>query len=343
MNPLSSLKRLFGRGADADGAGASSDATEDASRPRDLAAAFVDAHPDADLDYTPESLHALDDVADEVAAALAAATDPAATAEPHAEPAGGTDTAGATDDASASRAEGEDVEALNESVRRMGAYLGETFVRAYDGEWTFDDSAGWVVELPATHRGQPLVLTVPSVLGDVVEGESSFAVVHDVFASELDVDTPELAAEDPFDDDADPREEPAPADAVAAFDRLAAEFAAEHDALDFTPGSLGALDDVARSDREPDDVPFDPDVDDIDLSVRGRTDAIAGYFAAVVRTHHTAEYRGELAETLVVEGATRQATLEPRAIAAAAAADETSFETLYANLSEDLGLGTADA
>lgn len=322
MNPLSSLKRLFGRGADADGAGASSDASEDASRPRDLAAAFVDAHPDADLDYTPASLYALDDIADEVAADLAAATD-----------------AGA---GSADAAEDDDVEALNETVRRMGAYLGETFVRAYDGEWTFDDSAGWVVSLPATHRGQPLVLTVPSVLGDVVEGESSFAVVHDVFASELDVDTPELAAEDAFEDEADPREEPAPADVVAAFDRLAAEFAAEHDAFDFTPGSLGALDDVARSDREHDDVPFDPDVDDIDLSVRGRTDAIAGYFAAVVRTHHTAEYRGELAETLVVEGATRQATLEPRAIAAAAAADETSFETLYANLSEDLGLGNAD-
>jgi hypothetical protein len=326
MNPLSSLKRLFGRGGDADatGAGGSSGAGEDASRPRELAAAFVDAHPDADLDYTPASLHALDDVADDVAANLADATDP------------GTDGADAA---------GNDVEALNETVRRMGAYLGETFVRAYDGEWTFDDSAGWVVELPATHRGQPLVLTVPSVLGDVVKGESSFAVVHDVFASELDVDAPELADEDPFEDEVDPREEPAPADVVAAFDRLAAEFAADHDALDFTPGSLGALDDVARSDRDPDadDAPFDPEVDDVDLSVRGRTDAIAGYFAAVLRTHHTAEYRGELAETLVVEGATRQATLEPRAIAAAAAADETSFEDLYANLSEDLGLGAPAA
>ncbi|MFC6955286.1 hypothetical protein [Halorubellus litoreus] len=323
MNPLSSLKRLLGRGANADATapGANADAGEDASRPRDLAAAFVDAHPDATLDYTPESLHALDDIADEVAADLAAATD--------------------QDAGSGDATETDDVEALNETVRRMGAYLGETFVRAYDGEWTFDDSAGWVVELPATHRGQPLVLTVPSVLGDVVEGESSFAVVHDVFASELDAETPELAAEDAFEDEADPREEPAPADVVAAFDRLAAEFAAEHDALDFTPGSLGALDDIARRDRESDAdaVAFDPDVDDVDLSVRGRTDAIAGYFAGVVRTHHTAEYRGELAETLVVEGATRQATLEPRAIAAAAAADETSFETLYANLSEDLGLG----
>ncbi|WP_323675526.1 hypothetical protein [Halorubellus sp. PRR65] len=330
MNPLSSLKRLFGRGDDADDPATPGDADGDeASRPRELAAEFVDAHPDADLDYTPESLLALDDVAAAVDAERDAALARAERDDERKE------AVGADGEADA------DVEALDESIRRMGAYLGETFVRAYDGEWTFDESAGWVVELPATHRGQPLVLTVPSVLGDVFDGESSFAVVHDVFASELDVDTPELADEDPFEDETDPREEPAPADVVAAFDRLGAELAAEHDALDFSPGSLGALDDVARRDRERDDVAFDPDVDDLDLSVRGRTDAIAGYFGGVVRTHHTAEYRGELAEALVVEGATRQATLEPRAIAAAAAADETSFESLYANLSEDLGLGTA--
>ncbi|NHN41388.1 hypothetical protein G9C85_07020 [Halorubellus sp. JP-L1] len=340
MNPLSSLKRLLGldddvdaeAAADADAAPeADADTDADATRPRELAAELVDAHPDADLDYTPRSLVVLDDLAADVADALDA--DP------------------------------ED-EATNETVRRMGAYLGETFVRAYDGEWTFDDAAGWVVELSATHQGQPVVLTVPSVLGDVFEGESSFALVHDVFASELDADAPELADADPTEPADDPREEPAPADVVAAFDRLAAELAADHDALDFSPASLSALDDVARRNREDHDgrdsrdgrdgrdgrdtTAFDPDRDEIDLgahadTVGGHTDAVAGYFASVLRTHHTAEYRGELAETLVVEGATRQATLEPRAIAAAAAADETSFETLYANLREDLGLGSATA
>lgn len=336
MNPLSSLKRLLGRGdpgADAgnDAAVASAETADGdgASRPRELAAAFVDAHPDADLDYTPESLLVLDDIAADVDAERdAALADADATASD-----------ATADDAAA------ELEALDESIRRMGAYLGETFVRAYDGEWTFDETAGWVVELPATHRGEPVVLTVPSVLGDVFEGESSFAVVHDVFASELDVDAPELADEDPMAEPADPREERAPADVVAAFDRLGAELAADHDALDFTPGSLGALDDVARRGRDDDDAleAFDPDVDDVDLAVGGHTDAVAGYFAGVVRTHHTAEYRGERADTLVVDGATRQATLEPRAIAAAAAAGETSFESLYANLSEDLGLGTTDA
>jgi hypothetical protein len=206
------------------------------------------------------------------------------------------------------------------------------------------------VELPATHHGEALVLTVPSVLGDVFEGESSFAVVHDVFASELDVDAPELAEDDDPAAPTDPREEPAPADVVATFDRLGAELAAEHEDLDFSPASLGALDDVARrvreeqsvaldSEREGQSGAFDPDRDDLDFSIGGRTDAVAGYFAGVIRTHHTAEYRGERAGTLVVEGATRQATREPRALAAAAAADETSFETLYENLRADLGLG----
>ena len=337
MDPLSSLKQLFGRGDEAAG-GADAPAT----RPRELAAAFVDAHPDVDLDYTPASLHALDDLAASVRADREAAVANANAASDA--------TAGdgaAVGDAAA------DVEAVDETIRRMGAYLGETFVREYGGEWSFDERAGWVVELPATHHGDPLVLTVPSVLGDVFEGESSFAVVHDVFASELDVDAPELAADDGPPEPTDPREEQAPADVVATFDRLGAELAAEHDALDFSPASLGALDEVARRDHEKgtdgfdsgadgDATAFDPERDDLDFSIGGRTDAVAGYFAGVVRTHHTAEYRGERAETLVVEGATRQATLEPRAIAAAAAADETSFEALYGNLRTDLGLGDAE-
>jgi hypothetical protein len=315
MDPLSSLKRVLGLDADPDEVGVD----EDATRPRELAAAFVDAHPDRDLDYTPESLYVLDEIADATIATRDSSNHDAA-----------------EDDAAV--ADGETVDGFDESVRRMGAYLGETFVRAYDGEWRFDEYAGWVVELPATHQGQPIDLTIPSVLGDVVDGESSFAIVHDVFASELDADAPTLATEDAPEAPTDPRGEPAPADVVAAFDRVAAELAADHERLDFTPGSFDALDDVARRDREVDTTAFDPDRDDVDISVGGHTDAVAGYFAAVIRTHHTAEYRGELAETLVVEGPTRAAHLEPRAIAAAAAADETSFAELYANLREDLGL-----
>jgi hypothetical protein len=344
MDPLSSLKQLFGRGGEATGG-------EDAhaNRPRELAAAFVDAHPEVDLDYTPASLHALDELAAEVVAEreAAVATASAANDETAAGDASAREAAGSGDDATAGDAvsgdAAADVEAVDETIRRMGAYLGETFVREYGGEWSFDERAGWVVELPATHRGEPLVLTVPSVLGDVFEGESSFAVVHDVFASELDVDAPELAADEALDEPTDPREEQAPADVVATFDRLGAELAAEHEALDFSPASLGALDEVARRDREQRAVAFDAERDDLDFSIGGHTDAVAGYFAGVVRTHHTAEYRGERAETLVVDGATRQATLEPRAIAAAAAADETSFEALYANLRADLGLGDVDA
>jgi len=335
MDPLSSLKQLFGRGDEAAGR-----ADANATRPRELAAAFVDAHPDVDLDYTPASLHEVDDLAASVRAdreaAVANATDGNATGE-------ATVGDGAAGDGVVDGDAAADVEAVDETIRRMGAYLGETFVREYGGEWSFDERAGWVVELPATHRGEPLVLTVPSVLGDVFEGESSFAVVHDVFASELDVDAPELAADDGPPEPTDPREEQAPADVVATFDRLGAELAAEHEALDFSPASLGALDEVARRDREQRATAFDPERDDLDFSVGGHTDAVAGYFGGVVRTHHTAEYRGERAETLVVEGATRQATLEPRAIAAAAAADETSFEALYANLRTDLGLGDVGA
>jgi hypothetical protein len=332
MDPLSSLKQLFGRGDEATG-----DADVHANRPQELAAALVDAHPDVDLDYTPTSLHALDDLARRVAAdreAAANATGDATADGAVVDDGVTTDDAAVDDDA--------DVEAVDETIRRMGAYLGETFVREYGGEWSFDERAGWIVELPATHHGEPVVLTVPNVLGDVFEGESSFTVVHDVFASELDVDTPELAEDDGPSEPTNPREEQAPAAVVATFDRLGAELAAEHEALDFSPASLGALDEVARRDRDERTVAFDPERDDLDFSIGGHTDAVAGYFAGVVRTHHTAEYRGERAETLVVDGATRQATLEPRAIAAAAAADETSFEALYANLRTDLGLGDVD-
>lgn len=344
MDPLSSLKQLFGRGGEATGGEDSH-----ANRPRELAAAFVDAHPEVDLDYTPASLHALDELAAEVVAEreAAVATASAANDGPAAGDASAREATGSGDDAAAGgAASGDapaDVAAVDETIRRMGAYLGETFVREYGGEWSFDERAGWVVELPATHRGEELVLTVPSVLGDVFEGESSFAVVHDVFASELDVDAPELAEDEGLDAPTEPREEQAPADVVGTFDRLGAELAAEHEALDFSPASLGALDEVARRDRERRAVAFDPERDDLDFSIGGHTDAVAGYFAGVVRTHHSAEYRGERAETLVVDGATRQATLEPRAIAAAAAAGETSFETLYANLRTDLGLGDVDA
>jgi hypothetical protein len=352
MDPLSSLKQLFGRGDEATGG-----ADAPANRPRELAAAFVDAHPDVDLDYTPASLHALDDLAAAVRAereAAVASANRASEANASGDATVEGDTADVEGDTADVEGDAADVEAVDETIRRMGAYFGETFVREYDGEWSFDERAGWVVELPATHHGEPLVLTVPSVLGDVFEGESSFAVVHDVFASELDVDAPELAEDDGPPAPTDPREEQAPADVVATFDRLGAELAAEHEALDFSPASLSALDDVARGDHggrasvpgpavDEDATAFDPERDDLDFAIGGRTDAVAGYFGGVVRTHHTAEYRGERAETLVVDGATRQATLEPRAIAAAAAADETSFEALYANLRTDLGLGDVDA
>lgn len=310
MNPLSSLKELLGL------ADAADDGDDEDVRPRALAAELVDAHPDRELDYTPTSLRVLDELADARAAELDAAT---TGADP-----------GAVDEAS--------VEETNEGVRRLGAYLGETFVRAYGGEWTFDESAGWVVELPATHRGQPLVLTIPSVLGDVVDGDSSFATVHDVFTAELDADAPELAEEESA-DVVDPREEQSPAEVVAAFDAAASDLAADHDDLDFSPTSLAALDAVARTDRDRGAAAYDPDTDDLAFEVGGHTDAVAGYFGAVVRTHHTAEYRGELAETLVVDGATRTARLEPRSLAAAVAAGEASFERVYADVREDLGLG----
>lgn len=315
MNPLSSLKELLGLD-DAPGEG---DAEE--VRPRALAAALVDAHPDRELDYTPASLLVLDELAEARSAELDAA---AAGEDPD-----------AVDEAA--------VEDANEAIRRLGAYLGETFVREYGGEWTFDDSAGWVVELPATHAGQPLVLTIPSVLGDVVDGDSSFAAVHDVFAAELDVDAPELADGAGAPEAVDPREEPSPADVVAAFDAAASELAADHDELDFSPASLGALDAVARADRDGDASAYDPDTDDLAFEVGGHTDAVAGYFAAVVRTHHTAEYRGELAETLVVDGATRTAQLDPRSLAAAVAAGEASFEQVYGDVCDDLGLGDAES
>lgn len=328
MNPLPSLRRLLGLEPDPE------DATADDSdqvRPQTLASDLTADYPDRPLDYTPQSLIELD----EMAATLDANTAEAGKRDADTVEAG-------KRDAETSEAGKRDADAdgatRDETIRQFGAYLGETFVRTYDGEWTFDERAGWVVELPVSHDGTPLVLTIPSVLGDVVDGASSFARVHDEYVRELDVDAPQLAEDPSPSEPDDPRDEPSPPDVVAAFDRAAAELAADHDALDFTPGSLDALDAIAAADRNRDTTPFDPDTHDLAFDVGGHTDAVAGYFAAVVRQHHDAAYRGELAETLVVDGTTKRATLEPRAIAAAVAADETSFARLYDDLSDDLGL-----
>jgi len=78
----------------------------------------------------------------------------------------------------------------------LGAYLGETFVRSYDGEWLNYDAIGWVVAVPTPDGQDELVLKLPRVLSDVLEGEDSFAEVHDDFTDALGLDAPTLAEEE---------------------------------------------------------------------------------------------------------------------------------------------------
>lgn len=78
----------------------------------------------------------------------------------------------------------------------LGAYLGETFVRSYDGEWLHYDAIGWVVSVSDPQGKHELVLKIPAVLADVLEDEDSFVAVHDNFTESLGLDAPTLAADE---------------------------------------------------------------------------------------------------------------------------------------------------
>jgi len=87
-----------------------------------------------------------------------------------------------------------DMDEREELPPHLGAYLGAVFVRSYDGEWVYYDATGWVVAVEGDDD-EELVLTIPKVLEDCLEGDDTFAGVHNGFVDALGVEGPTLDEE----------------------------------------------------------------------------------------------------------------------------------------------------
>jgi hypothetical protein len=81
------------------------------------------------------------------------------------------------------------------SVAGVGAYFGRVFVDSYGGEWDGTDEVGWVVGLPDGTDPDPAMLVLPPILRDCLDGEDTFAAVHDAALDRTGTDGPSVADE----------------------------------------------------------------------------------------------------------------------------------------------------
>jgi hypothetical protein len=179
---------------------------------RSDADAFVDRYPRYGLDYTPESLDALDGV---VFGELSA----------------GDDLAGAYSGT-----------ALSEMVRELGAYFGETLVVSLDGAWTHDGE--WTVDI-ADRSGTVGVAVFEAALA-ALQGDLAFGAVYDRLAGDIEAGVEAEAragvgAGGGIDGSID-------AAMVARAEAFAGRWP-DYD-LDFSPASLARLDDLAATEFE---------------------------------------------------------------------------------------------
>ncbi|MFB6164023.1 MAG: hypothetical protein ABEJ31_02595 [Haloarculaceae archaeon] len=215
-----------GGGSDAADVGTASEHGVDAARAFDrepTPTVFRNAAIDAvqtfeayDLDFSPASLSRLDALADEERTVL-----------------------------SVMRAERDDggeaaAERHTALTIQAGSYLGETLVRAFDGEWRRADDGGWHVALSVD--GADAAIDVFDVAGHSFAEASLFG---------------DLAGELGYEPPAEPAAEPDAADDGTDTDDLeavATEFADAWDryGLDYSAPSLARLDDLANTEWEPD-------------------------------------------------------------------------------------------
>jgi cytochrome c5 len=203
---------------------------------------------------------------------------------------------------------------------RLGAYLGEVFVRSYDAEWVERDDEGWVVAMP----GDGTTLSIPSVIGDRLADEATFAAAHDGFLAGVGIDGPRVEAKSVTmdtdgrsDDDVGGRHWARARQLVEAWPRYR---------LDFSVESLVRLDELLAA--------------EYDGQAAESTDAFAGYVGEVFRRHHDGEWRLDRGEpVLVVSGPDGVAKLPPSTLAAPCSS-EASFVDTYARVAADVGLST---
>lgn len=237
-----------------------------------------------------------------------------------------------------------------QSRRAFGAYLGETFVRAYDAEWRRFEDAGWVVSVPVLDTDEEMVLPLPEILADCVDGDATFAMVHDAVVADAGLDGPAVA-EAPA---RGPPERPLPDQAVEVrADRaegLAREF--EDYDLDFSPGSFARLDALVadRYDQSPPEVDREalaaespaggvPEGANLRIGSGAASGRIAAYAGEVYRRSYGAAWHdGDGSDVLVVDGEGGSVELEPELLASASFAGHVSFARLHDTLAERIGL-----
>lgn len=231
------------------------------------------------------------------------------------------------------------------------AYVGEVFVRNYEGEWTYNESMGWLVDLSAAStRDEGTVFSLPEVVASVVEGEETFASIHDRTVAGLTVSGPKLsdASIEP-DIEGEPLDEEARREYVERAEELVEDWP-DYD-LDFSPASLATLDDLIAEhfDETPDDVdrterlseaPLGslPDDVEIELDTGPETARLAAYLGEVFRRAYDAEWYGGEFDSIVIEAGGQPFEFDPEMGVNAAYHGWTSFGRLHEALVEQ-GLG----
>lgn len=313
-------------GPESDRDGASPGGDRDDHPPTDDAAVLVDEAADTgyELDYSPASLATLDRFLD----------DPS------------------TDGREADERE---VDERETDGRRVAAYLGEVFVRHYDGEWRFVEDEGWLVDLGDVSPDDRELFAAPRAVEAVMDGGTTLAAVHDDVVGGLSVDGPRLS-ESEDDAAADPADGSLPDESRDGQRELAAELVDHWPGyeLDYSPASLAALDDLVADeyDESPGDVDRDarcrespPGEIPEDASVRvaggGEAARIAAYLGEVFCRSYRAVWRSDgTFDAVAVAVDSGRAEFQPAPLVSGAFQGHVSFERFHDALADDHGLET---
>lgn len=286
--------------------------------PTPLATSLVDLAADAgyELDYSPQSLGTVDEFLEDI-----------------------------------------DPETEAELARPMVAYLGEVFVRSYGAEWTLIEDSGWYVDLaPATDRDEENVFAIPNATHAVMEGEETFASVHDQTAAGLDTDAPTLS-DGPVGGGGGPEGDPAD-DATRAELRAEAESLVEdwpEYTLDFSSASLAAVDDLIAEKYDMTDEDVDreerlsqgpiggvPEGARLTIGTGGATSQLGAYIGEVYRREYDAQWHSGTRPTIAIQTGKGTLEFEPEYMVNAAYHGWISFANFHDMLDDEHELsGTA--
>lgn len=231
--------------------------------------------------------------------------------------------------------------------RPIVAYLGEVFVQNYDGEWTVVDEIGWLVDLSeGMERVEENLFAIPQATMAVMEGDETFASVHDQTVVDLEVDAPTLSDE-PITPQAGPDGEPLHEAARREYREKAKELVEAWPAydLDYSPESLAKVDDLIADnyDMSPDDVDREkrlsegppggvPEGANVTVGTGAATTQIAAYVGELFSREYGAEWYAGAFDSIVIETTEQTIEFEPEYTVNFAYHGWISFEKLHGAL-----------